>query len=74
MHSSIDFLIGNLEFKGLDRVFEELSNYTHTGIGGRDATIISFMKSNNIKAICTHDKSFKRVPDLEVVDPIPNII
>ncbi len=71
LFSSMDFLGGNLEYGMLDDVFLELSNYVHTGIGGRDATILSFLKNNNIKKICTHDKIFKQIPELEVIDPIP---
>ncbi|HDZ16747.1 MAG TPA: PIN domain-containing protein [archaeon] len=72
LFSSMDFVIGNLEYNDLDSVFLELSNYTHTGIGGRDATILAFLKSNNITKFCTHDKSFKKIPDLEMIDPVPN--
>jgi predicted nucleic acid-binding protein len=74
LFSSIDFLIGNLEFEELDRVFEVLSKFSHTGIGGRDATILSFMQDNNITQLCTHDKAFKKIPDIEIIDPIPNEI
>ena len=70
--SSIDFVFGNLEFKDLGDVLTELCNYTHTGIGGRDATILAFMKKNNLSSICTHDKSFKEIPHLQVIDPIPD--
>lgn len=69
--SSIDFIIGNLEFGDLDLVFGEFSKFNHFGIGGRDATVLAFIKSNNITKLCTHDKSFKKIPDLEIIDPIP---
>jgi predicted nucleic acid-binding protein len=72
LFSSMDFLVGNLEFEELDRVFEALSNFSYTGIGGRDATILSFMKDNNITQLCTHDKGFKKIPDIEIIDPIPD--
>jgi predicted nucleic acid-binding protein len=71
LFSSMDFKIGNLQYRDLDNVFLELSNYSHLGICGRDATIIAFLKSNNIKKICTHDKAFKKIHELEVIDPIP---
>jgi uncharacterized protein len=74
LFSSIDFIVGNLEFEELDRVFEVLSKFSHTGIGGRDATILSFMEDNNITKLCTHDKAFKQIPEIEIIDPIPNQI
>jgi len=72
LFSSIDFAIGNLNFKDLDSVFVEFSKYSHYGIGGRDATIIAFLKSSNILNLCTHDKSFRNIPDLNIIDPIPD--
>lgn len=69
--SSIDFVIGNLEFEQLDRIFEVLSKFSHTGIGGRDATILSFMEEQNITKLCTHDKAFTKIPNIEIIDPIP---
>lgn len=74
LFSSMDFLVGNLEFEELDRVFEVLSKFSHTGIGGRDATILSFMQDNNITQLCTHDKAFKKISDIEIIDPIPHEI
>ena len=68
--SSIDFVVGNLEFEDLDNIFSTLCKYSHTGIGGRDATILSFMEINQIRKICTHDSAFKKVPNLELIDPI----
>jgi predicted nucleic acid-binding protein len=74
LFSSLDFIVGNLEFEQLDSIFEVLSKFSHTGIGGRDATILSFMEDNNITNLCTHDKAFKKIPDIEIIDPIPNEI
>jgi len=69
--SSIDFVIGNLKFEQLDPIFEVLSKFSHTGIGGRDATILSFMEEKNITKLCTHDKAFTKIPNIEIIDPIP---
>ncbi|MEJ2295086.1 MAG: type II toxin-antitoxin system VapC family toxin [Candidatus Lokiarchaeota archaeon] len=74
LFSSIDFTIGNLEFEQLNGIFEILSKYSYTGIGGRDATIISFMENHNITQLCTHDKAFTKIPNLEIIDPIPKDI
>lgn len=70
LFSSIDFVVGNLEFEDLDNIFSTLCKYSHTGIGGRDSTILSFMEINQISKICTHDNAFKKVPNLEIIDPI----
>jgi len=70
--SSMDFIIGNLDFDDLDLIFSVLCKYSHTGIGGRDATILSFIENNQIKKFCTHDISFKRIPNIEILDPIPD--
>jgi len=72
LFSSIDFMVGNLEFEQLDRIFDVLSKFSHTGIGGRDASILSFMEDNNITKLCTHDNAFKKIPDIMIIDPIPN--
>jgi predicted nucleic acid-binding protein len=74
LFSSLDFIVGNLEFEQLDSIFEVLSKFSHTGIGGRDATILSFMEDYNITKLCTHDKGFKKIPNIEIIDPIPNEI
>ena len=71
LFSSIDFMIGDLTYEDLDGVYDSFSRYSHSGIGGRDATILSFMEANNITKLCTHDQAFKKIPDLEIIDPIP---
>ena len=71
LFSSMDFISDDLTFQNLDDVFIELSKYSHVGIGGRDATILAFLSRANIKNICTHDKSFRNIPNIEVIDPIP---
>lgn len=52
---------------------EILSQYTHTGIGGRDATILATMKKLDIKKLLTHDQSFKPIDFIEVVDPVEQL-
>ena len=69
--SSMNFIYDDLTFQDLDLVFKELSDFTHTGIGARDATILTSMKKLSIKKLCTHDKSFLKVSNIEVIDPIP---
>jgi predicted nucleic acid-binding protein len=63
LFSSINFIVGNLEFDQLDSIFEVLSKFSYTEIGGRDASILSLTEDNNITKLCTHDKVFKKIPD-----------
>ncbi|MEM0121539.1 MAG: type II toxin-antitoxin system VapC family toxin [Thermoprotei archaeon] len=49
---------------------EMLKRYTHLGVGGRDATILAMMKAEGVKKIMTHDKAFKKIDWLHVIDPI----
>ena len=74
LFSSIDFIIGNLEFDQLDSIFEVFSKFSHTGIGGRDATILSFMEDQNISKLCSHDNAFTKIPNIEIIDPIPKML
>jgi predicted nucleic acid-binding protein len=48
----------------------KLSEFTHLGIGGRDATILATMSLEGIHNLMTHDQAFKRVPEIDVMDPI----
>ncbi|MHA1992007.1 MAG: type II toxin-antitoxin system VapC family toxin [Candidatus Hodarchaeales archaeon] len=70
LFSSMNFIYDDLTFQDLDLVFNELSDFTHAGIGAREATILTSMKKLSVQKICTHDKSFKQVPNIEVIDPI----
>jgi predicted nucleic acid-binding protein len=45
--------------------------YAKIGIGGRDSVILATMKATNTKRIATHDEVFKKIENLEVIDPIP---
>jgi uncharacterized protein len=47
-----------------------LARYSQTGIGGRDATILASMDMLGIKKLMTHDRAFKRIDQIEVVDPV----
>jgi predicted nucleic acid-binding protein len=48
----------------------KLSEFTHLGIGGRDATLLATMSLEGIHNLMTHDPAFKRVPDIEIIDPV----
>jgi len=48
---------------------EYLARYSQIGIGGRDATILASMEELEINTLMTHDRAFKRIDFIEVVDP-----
>jgi len=48
---------------------EYLAKYSQTGIGGRDATILASMEEIGTRKLMTHDRAFKRLDFIEVVDP-----
>jgi len=52
------------------RSVEYLAKYSQTGIGGRDATILASMEELEIKKLMTHDRAFKNLDFIEIVDPI----
>ncbi len=58
----------------MTQTLETLADHAYTqGLGGRDATVIATMKTQNITKIISHDNIFKRLSDklsLEVIDPI----
>lgn len=67
---SFPFLVLNFDYDLTLNAIEHLKNYSHLGIGGRDATIIATMKSLGFNKIMTHDEAFKRVDWLEIIDPV----
>src|SRR3989344_5542948 len=64
------FAIEDFNYELLLDSIQALSNYSHTGIGGRDASILATMKKLNVKKIITHDKDFKKIDFIEILDPI----
>ena len=64
------FVLCDLDYELVKTSINLLAEHTHTGIGGRDATILASMKKLGIAQIITHDKSFKKIDFLEVIDPL----
>jgi uncharacterized protein len=60
----------DLDYKMTLDSIEELKRYSHLGVGGRDATILAFMRKLPSKKIMTHDEALKKVDWLEAIDPI----
>jgi len=67
--STLKFI--NLDLDIIKLAFEQLMKYAEIGIGGRDSVILATMKATGIKRIATHDKVFKKIENLEVIDSIP---
>ena len=68
---SYPLVVEALDYTAMLESIEQLKRYSHLGIGGRDATILAFMKRSSTKKIMTHDAALKKVDWLEVTDPIP---
>lgn len=64
------FIVIDFDYNLLLDSVEMLSQYTHTGIGGRDATILATMKKLGVGKLITHDKAFKKIDFIEIMDPI----
>ena len=64
------FIVEDLNYSTTKEAISLLCEYSHEGIGGRDATILASIKKAGIKNIVTHDKSFKNIRWLNVIDPI----
>ncbi|MHB1902319.1 MAG: type II toxin-antitoxin system VapC family toxin [Cuniculiplasma sp.] len=54
MHSSINYL----------------STYACVGLGSRDCVILATMEASGSVVLLTHDKAFKKVKDIKVIDEI----
>ena len=50
---------------------ELLIRYARLGIGSRDSVILATMRRTGVNRILTHDKAFRKIEWLEVVDVIP---
>ena len=59
-----------LDGAAVETTLQKLCEFIHLGIGGRDASILATMEIEGIKQIMTHDQSFKRIPDIKVIDPV----
>ena len=61
-----------LEFtsKDLDEFLEIFQKVSHHGLGGRAVTILVCMKKAGITKLVTHDQAFKKIREIEVIDPI----
>ncbi|TFH28614.1 MAG: type II toxin-antitoxin system VapC family toxin [Promethearchaeota archaeon] len=68
---AMDLIIDELTLTGVNAIFEEFVKYFHTGIGGRDASILASMKRlGNIQTLISHDQEFLKIPEIQVLYPI----
>jgi len=67
---SLPLRIYDFDYSLLDESVEALCEHTHTGIGGRDATVVATMENERIETLVTHDRAFTRIDDITVVDPV----
>ena len=65
-----EFEVVDLKEKSLEKIVEKLYYVRDLGIGGRDASILVAMEKEKITRILTHDQAFRKIPKIEVVDPI----
>ena len=62
-----------LDMPTADRTIRLLGRYGKpAGIGGRDAVILATMQLHGIKRVLTHDRDFRKVKGIKVVDTIPS--
>ena len=61
-----------LEFtsKDLDGFLDTFQRVSHHGVGGRDVSILVCMQKAGITKLVTHDQDFKKIANIEVIDPI----
>lgn len=67
---SFPFRIADFDYSTMYNSVERLVEESETGIGGRDATILASMNDLDVDKLITHDKAFKEVEGIEVVDPV----
>lgn len=60
----------DLDSRIADLSLKMLPEYAPKGLGSRDCIILATMKLSGVKRIATHDRAFRQVPDIEVVDTI----
>ncbi len=60
----------DFDYEQMINAFSKLYEWSHLGIGGRDATILAAMKKIGAKKLVTHDSDFDEVEEIEVIDPL----
>ncbi len=68
--TSFPMKTADLDFSLMKLSINMLCDYSHLGIGGRDATLLATLKRTKTNTIMTHDAAFRKIDWLEVVDPV----
>src|SRR3989338_11337371 len=71
MDAFLDFpmRIVDFDYKQAKDSISLLCEYSTFGVGGRDSTLLAAMQRAKISRIATHDKAFKKVEWIDVIDP-----
>ncbi len=67
---SFPMTIIDLDFSLMRQSIDMLCDYSHTGIGGRDATLLATLKHAGSNRIMTNDRAFKKIDWVDVFDPL----
>ncbi|MHA1584169.1 MAG: type II toxin-antitoxin system VapC family toxin [Promethearchaeota archaeon] len=68
---AMDLMIDELTLPCVNFTFKEFLKYSHTGLGGRDASILASMKRlGTIQTLLTHDQDFLNIPEINIIDPL----
>lgn len=67
---SFPMQVDELTLDSVRKSADELSKYSHLGIGGRDATLLASMRRRGVTRLMTHDEALKRVPGIKAIDPV----
>ncbi len=65
-----DLIIHEFSLANMISSVNKLAEFSHLGIGGRDATILATMNEIGIKHLVTHDHAFKKVETIQIDDPV----
>ena len=69
-----DVLVAGLTQRDVETATDILREYPHSGIGGRDATVLAAMDRHDVSRLWTHDSGLKRIATelawLDVTDPV----
>jgi len=63
-------IIVDLDYELTIDAINLFSEHSHSGIGGRDASILATLKRKRIFKLITHDNAFKQIDWINVIDPI----
>jgi len=61
----------DLDLATADIAVRLLARYAKAGLGGRDAVILATMQLQGVERILTHDRDFRKVKGIAVIDAIP---